>query len=165
MNKKNFLPFFIIFLFLTLNKVTLAGPRSFQIGDHGKNFVTKDWLDSTGKSEYKATFSTAEIIFKDQNGYASGTGFYIGKFSGVHILVTNNHVIPNDQVCNNVGAIFFPFSKDKIKCKRLIRTWKSIDTSFIEIELSEKFEKFLSDKALSFDFSQSFERQLVYPSF
>jgi hypothetical protein len=148
---------FFIFSFFMV-EVANSAPRSYQIGDQGKQFVTKSWLDAVGENEYKGAFATAEIIFKDQGGFSSGTGFYVGKFSNTHLLVTNNHVIPNSKTCENVGAIFFPFSKQKIKCKRLIRTWKSIDTSIIEIELSAKFEKFLSDKALTFDFNSPVEK-------
>ena len=49
----------------------------------------------------------------------------------------------------------FSFSSKKVKCKRLIRTWKEIDTSIIEIELDRNFEEFLSDKFLSFDFKST----------
>jgi hypothetical protein len=116
----------------------------YRMGDEfGKTPVTAASL-TTGTSAFRrAARATARID--------GGTGFYLGKFAGAHVMATNHHVL---STMSGVGrTATFPLLDDvQLPCKRLFGTWPTIDLTLVEVTMDAATEAKLTEVAANFTF-------------
>lgn len=118
----------------------------YRIGDEwGKKPVTAKDLSSSPHFERMAT-ATARVR-------GGGTGFYMGKYNGMHLLATNNHVCPEKDTCSWAGAVEFPLLKKSYTMSRYIGTWTDIDLAILAIEVPKEDEALLASLASPFAFN------------
>lgn len=116
--------------------------KRYQIGDEwGKLPVSDEELESN--DVYRRTaLATAKV--------GGATGFYLGEFSGEHVMATNNHVMSSRFGCNQVT---FPIKNLRFRCKEFLGTWKNIDLTLFTIKVKGAGEKeYLQSIAQNFDF-------------
>ena len=138
--------------FLTLSRSYGYGEiGEYQLGSQwGKHRV---WIgDLEGKS---SAFSRAALATAYLN--VGATGFYLGKFNGVHVLATNHHVCPVANEC--VGAeAQFRLLGIKVQITDFIISIKKIDLTLLVITVPPSQELAMAKVARNFAFKQK-----VYP--
>jgi hypothetical protein len=132
-----------------LEKYGLSGVLDYQIGDEwGKKRV-----DPSGVPQ------TDAVLLRSVNAAAmfnSATSFYIGRFSGHHLMATNHHVLDSADACEG-RMVNFTVRKKKYRCREMIGTWSDIDFALFVLEPSDSANTDLSAYASEFDFSGSIE--------
>lgn len=130
---------------------TLSNGNIYQIGSEwGKKPVTLQDLDHSTPAFRRAALATARL--------GGGTGFYLGKFNGHHVMATNHHVCPNGAACLGIFAQF-PFFTKQFKLVKFFGTWSAIDLTLLEIEVpTSDDERMLASVAGNFSF-----RKDIYP--
>ncbi len=106
---------------------------NYQIGpEWGRFDIDDDVMNSATPQFQRLVKATASI--------GSATGYYLGMHNGIHVLATNNHVIPNEGSCF-MTSISFWFGGNMVShsayCRRLIATWKDVDFSLVEIRFTD----------------------------
>jgi S1-C subfamily serine protease len=93
----------------------------------------------------RAALATARV--------GGGTGFYLGKFAGKHIIATNHHVCPNGFSCLNTYA-YFPLFGEKAKflITYFYHTWDYVDLTLLQIDVPQDFEAKLINVGRNFAF-------------
>jgi hypothetical protein len=92
----------------------------------------------------RATGATAKM--------GGGTGFYLGKFGGVHVLATNHHVCPAAFNCVGRMAEFTVLNKS-FRANSFLGTWKNIDLTLLTITVPNvQDEALLANVAGNFAF-------------
>lgn len=118
----------------------------YRIGDEwGKKPVTEKDLEASPYFERMA-MATAKVR-------GGGTGFYLGKYNGLHLLATNNHVCPKQTTCSFPGAVEFPLLNKTYTMKRYIGTWTDIDLAILAIQVPAEDESLLAPLASPFAFN------------
>jgi hypothetical protein len=128
--------------------VTSGRIKDYQIGDEwGKKPVTEKVLENASKEFHRAAMATAYLP-------VGGTGFYLGKFQGSHVLATNHHVCPVARDCVGEHAQF-PLLGKSLLMTRLFVSLPDIDLALIEIKVQPKDEFLLSKIGRNFAFNKS----------
>jgi hypothetical protein len=130
----------------TSSFMTLSNSATYQIGDvWGKLPVSETELESN---------DVYRRVVKATVRVGGGTGFYLGKFAGEHVVGTNNHVMSSRFSCRNAS---FPALKKSFKCKKFLGTWKNIDMTLFTITVNNaEDEKILEQVGENFAFHTSF---------
>jgi hypothetical protein len=131
-------------------EIALArSPDQLQIGEQWSRVFFNGQLtgDESLNNLIKAT---ARIDLRTQ----SGTAFYVGKFLGKHIMVTNNHVLSDSEECVTDGKIYFQYTNHKYRCGRIIARFKDLELTFFSIHVAPKDEYLFENLALKFDFAK-----------
>jgi hypothetical protein len=133
-----------------------ATETTFQIGDTwGAYQVTAQGLNNLNNFVYT---QLATNMVKINTTFAAGSGFYIGKYQGEHLIATSAHVLDNVPSCSILPVIItFSLGQQKYNCKA-VSTWKDIDFAIITLKkkTSEEDEEdsFLASlNPLQFDFN------------
>lgn len=90
--------------------------------------------------------SDYEIPKKHESNLASivkiggGSGIYIGKHAGKHIVLTNHHVCLGGNVCSKGSWVQFYVKKLWPKVKAYHGSWKEVDLAILEIDVPKKQE-------------------------
>ena len=97
--------------------------------------------------------------------FAKGTGFYLGRHNGNHIVATNAHVLKNIPSCS-VSPVILQFSvfNAAFSCSKIIGIWRDIDFALISLETNSGNEAFLDEiNPLKMAFNKDIQRDaLVY---
>ncbi len=122
---------------------------SYQIGSEwGKKVVDAGAMNQ---------FPSLERIAQGTGRLSGGTGFYLGKFAGEHIVATNHHVCPAGFAC--LGGMFqLPVIDKSFKLARFIGTWDSVDLSLLAITVTAQEEALLATLSNPFRFEQPISR-------
>ncbi|MCP4912949.1 MAG: trypsin-like peptidase domain-containing protein [Oligoflexia bacterium] len=126
--------------------------ESFQIGD--------DWGRKLGNLRVLQNEPNQVIrdhvpaVAKIITYYSKGTGFYLGKHAGKHLLATAAHVLANVPTCK-IGLLsprfYFENIVDGLYCKQYILVDKELDFAIVELDVKKKDEfKFYQMNAFSF---------------
>ncbi len=123
--------------------------ETYRIGDvFGKHQITSKELAIQVVA--RAASATAKV--------GGGTGFYIGKFNGYHVVATNHHVLPTPSTCGNLRVVF-PVLRKQFGCMRYFGTWSDIDMSLIAIKVATpEDEATLLKVAKNFDFKNTLKQ-------
>lgn len=126
-----------------------AGDKEdYRLGDEwGKKRVTEENLKAESKAFQRAASATALLP-------VGGTGFYIGKFNGVHVLATNHHVCPSARDCEGDKASFRLLKKNYLM-KKLFISEPNIDLALLALEVPAEDEAALAKVAKNFSFKKS----------
>lgn len=129
------------------NKSLLSLDLRYQIGSEwGKKEITLKNLKKYPQHFRNAARATVRV--------SGGTGFYLGKFQGKHLLASNHHVLPNAQSCLGKDVHFKILNK-KYKCTKYFGHWTNIDFSLFSIDVEdEEDEIILEQNKLEFNFDQ-----------
>lgn len=128
-----------------------ADKEDYRLGDEwGKKRVTNLSILKESAAFARAASSTAYLS-------VGGTGFYLGKFAGAHVLATNHHVCPVASDCVGGKADFRILGK-KLKVKKLYITLPDVDLSLLEIEVPAKDEVALAKVAKNFSFKKDIKK-------
>lgn len=156
---KSFLPFIVVGLVCLsacqgpvrpgVESVAVATvDREYQLGDEwDKRPITGTSVKELLPALRRAAYATARA--------GMGTAWYLGKFNGHHLMVTNYHVFPSG--CREQLLHFFLFD-ERVSCLNLFGTWKEIDLNIFSIDVPARFGPALTAAALKFAF-----REDVYP--
>jgi hypothetical protein len=119
----------------------------YQMGSEwGKKQVRTSTLDGASNAFVRAAYATAYLP-------VGGTGFYLGKFGGAHVIATNHHVCPTAADCVGDQAQFRLLAK-QYKITKLLITMANVDLSLIEIEVPAADEATLSKVGRNFSFKK-----------
>lgn len=132
---------------LDLNFINQAqdNRETYRIGDiFGKHQLTNQEMNIPVLA--RAAAATARV--------GGGTGFYIGKFNGFHMVATNHHVLPTPNTCGNL-RVQFPVIRKQFGCQKYFGTWSDIDLSLIAIKVTEQDEALMAKVARNFDFKNN----------
>jgi hypothetical protein len=99
----------------------------YRIGDEfGKKPVTEASLSSATDPFRRAARATAMV--------GGATGFYLGKFAGVHVMATNHHVYTSMSCAGR--AVTFPLLGNlRFPCTKMFGTWTEIDLALFAIDV------------------------------
>jgi S1-C subfamily serine protease len=130
----------------------------YQIGEEwGKKPVTQLDLESDPNLKRMA-LATARIR-------SGGTGFYIGRYNGRHVIATNHHVCPSAFECSGQGVVHFPLLNNaRLNQLEFYGSWPEIDLALFAVtEPSEELAAELAQVAspLSFDEHLEHGQELV----
>lgn len=103
--------------------------------------------------------ATAKLIARDGSSGQQGTAFYLGKFNGQHLMMTNFHVMPAGfRECREGAKVYFEMDKPRtFKCTSIIATFPDIETVFFAIHVSKDDEYLFENRGLKFDFQKSYK--------
>ena len=121
--------------------------EDYRLGDEwGKKRVTDEVLLKASKAFNRAAKATAILPI-------GGTGFYIGKFNGIHVLATNHHVCEDERACVGDDAEFRLLNK-RYTMTKLFASMPDIDLALLAIEVPVEDEKELLKIAKNFSFKK-----------
>lgn len=124
-----------------------AGTGKYRIGDEwGKKKVTSETLKTESPGFARMALATAYLP-------VGGTGFYLGKFNGSHVVATNHHVCPKAFECVGDRADFRMLGK-KFKITKFFITIPDVDLTLLAIDIPESEEAEMSEVARNFSFNQ-----------
>lgn len=108
----------------------------------------------------QAAKQTLKIYFNFRH---RGTGFYLGKFNGEHVVATNYHVFENGSstICNNSysEALFLNNGETlNLKCKESIGLWSDVDFALFTVQVPPEKEYLLEGVGHNLAFNKS-----IYP--
>jgi hypothetical protein len=104
---------------------SMAGIADYKMGDEfGKKPVDATTLATASAAYARAARATAMV--------GGATGFYIGKFDGVHVMATNHHVQPT-MSCSGRTVTFPLLDNLRFSCTRVFGSWEPIDLALFEI--------------------------------
>jgi S1-C subfamily serine protease len=128
---------------------TNAGDKEdYRLGDEwGKKRVTEETLKTESKAFNRAAAATALLP-------VGGTGFYIGKFNGIHVLATNHHVCPSARDCEGDKASF-RILKKSYTMKKLFISEPNIDLALLALDVPSEDEAVIAKVAKNFAFKKS----------
>ena len=147
----------ISFLFLialisgnSFARLSLAGSflkskerADYQLGDEwGKKSVTQAIFNKESSAFKKTASATAYLPI-------GGTGFYLGKLGGMHVIATNHHVCAVSRDCIGQQAEFKVINK-KYRMRKFITTITGVDLTLIGIDIPTKDEELMSQYVLKF---------------
>jgi len=132
------------------------GETLFQIGPQwDAKIVTNTFL--TNRNDF-LTSKLALATMKIATPWASGTGFFVGKYNRQYLIATSAHVLKNIPTCVilPVHAIFTLQNKS-YNCHKIIGVWNEIDLAIFSIR-EKKSEKFLKNlNPMKFDFNDPYK--------
>lgn len=125
--------------------------KDYQIGSEwGKVRVTQNMLNIESPAFVRAVSATGRLP-------VGGTGFYLGKFNGAHVLATNHHVCPTKKSCDG-DKVSFPVLKKKFKVIGFYITLPEIDLTLLKIKVKPEDEAYLLKVAKNFSFGKDVTR-------
>jgi hypothetical protein len=129
----------------------LAGVADYQIGDEfGKKPVTEASLASATDAFRRAARATAMV--------GGATGFYLGKFAGVHVMATNHHVYTS-MSCTGRTVTFPLLDNLRFSCTRMFGTWTEVDLALFAIDVPRpEDEARLASVAANFTFHDEIQK-------
>lgn len=133
---------------LDLNKKT----KQYVVGETWSREFVNGSLTST-EALNKVIKATARVDLKTDQG----TAFYLGKFNGEHLMLTNYHVMSDVTQCSRNGKIYFEYLNKKFRCKAIIAKFKNFEATFFTIHVRKKEEYLLENLALKFDFKNEYK--------
>lgn len=84
-----------------------------------------------------------------------GTAFYVGKYAGYYLMITNYHTF-SEQICaNSKTQIYFQQLKQRLRCQKLIAQFKDIEVTFFAIRIPDSLKPYFETHQLKFDFQKS----------
>ena len=127
---------------------TNAGDKEdYRLGDEwGKKRVTEAGLKAESKAFVRAAEATALLP-------VGGTGFYLGKFNGKHVMATNHHVCPVERDCVGDKASFRLLKKQFTMTKMYI-TLPNVDLALLELDIPVADEAAMAKVARNFSFKK-----------
>ena len=131
--------------------VAAAGVADYRMGDEfGKKPVDATLLASVSDAYRRAARATAKV--------GGATGFYLGKFDGVHVMATNHHVQPTLS-CSGRSVTFPLLDSLRFSCRRVFGSWPNVDLALFEIAVSRpEDEAKLTSVAANFTFNDEIEK-------
>ena len=121
-------------------------PITYQIGSEwGKFKITREKYQAESYAFKRAALATAKV--------GNGTGFYLGKFNGFHVVATNHHVCSIGAQCLSTNAVF-PMLQKAYKLDYWMGTFADIDLTLMAITVPAADEALLAPIANNFAFSQ-----------
>jgi hypothetical protein len=77
--------------------------------------------------------------------HRTGTGFYLGKHLGHHIIATTAHGLVNVPSCKfSTVLIQFPMAKKVYTCKELIGIWADVDYAMLALKAEPEEDEFFA---------------------
>ncbi len=106
---------------------TASGTDSYRMGDEwGQSPVTAEILGRSPPAFRRAALATARV--------GGGTGFYLGKFNGRHVMATNHHVFPTNTC--NMRTVRFPFLGLNLACETFLGSWTDVDLTLFTVRVN-----------------------------
>jgi len=125
--------------------------QQFVVGEAWSRQFVNGSLTSTDALN-KLIKATARVDLKKEQG----TAFYLGKFNGEHLMLTNFHVMSERDQCKT-GSIYFEYLKKSFRCRTIIQKFKDFEATFFTISVSKNYEYMLEDVGLKFDFKNEYK--------
>lgn len=136
-------------LFALLGASSALANDFYQTGSQwDKRLVTAKDLEAGSPTLKKAMRALGRVT-------GGASAFYIGKWNGHHLGVSNHHVYPGG--CRG-EQIPFPFLKKSYWCTNLVGTWLEMDMTIFEMDVPAADETLLAGAALKMGF-----RAEIYP--
>lgn len=128
-----------------------AGIDDYRLGSEwGKRKITdKSVLNETASFQRAALATTYLPV--------GGTGFYLGKFAGKHVVATNHHVCPSERSCLGDQADF-RLLKKKFKITKFYITLPNVDLTLLSIDVPAADEAVMSKVAKNFAFNKHIQK-------
>ena len=102
-----------------------------------------EWGKKRVKAADFAEIPTLQSIAEGTVKIGGATGFYLGQYSGEHLVATNNHVCPSASRCER-GSVNFTMQRKRIPLKKLLGTFPSIDLAIVSIAAGPTDAAFLA---------------------
>jgi hypothetical protein len=106
---------------------------NYQVGPEWGRFDINDEVMNSATPQFQRLVKATASI-------GGATAYYLGVHNGIHVMATNNHVIPDDGRCFMTAISFWTGGNmvgEAAHCRRLIATWKEVDFSLIEIRFKD----------------------------
>tara|TARA_B100001094_G_scaffold227582_1_gene222089 strand:- start:145 stop:1092 length:948 start_codon:yes stop_codon:yes gene_type:complete len=132
---------------------SLSKPLQELQGLDGRYQIGDEWGKAPVKTGDYKKVPSLEKIAKGTARLGGGTGFYLGKFDGEHVLATNHHVCPSSIQCRWTSAQF-PLVNKRFSVKTFLGTWSDIDLALMTIKVDQADEDLLKTMANPFAFMQ-----------
>lgn len=127
-----------------IGSLNFAETDDYRVGDEwGKAPVTQDVLAKATPAFRRAALATARV--------GGATGFYLGKFNGIHVMATNHHVYPAAWGCLG-STIRFPLLNVAVTCEKFFGSWPEIDLALFGVRVGAADEAKLLAVAANFEF-------------
>ena len=102
--------------------------NNYQIGSEwGKRVVTAQEMQKNGDVYRRTALATAKT--------GGGTGFYLGKFNGFHVMATNHHVFEKPENCLGL-TVKFTEMKQVFECTTFFGSWSDVDLALFAIQVN-----------------------------
>lgn len=157
----------VLYANTALANVSEETPTSYQIGEAWSRI----FFDNTFTNDNilnRIIHATAKIVIPEAETSGmraqQGTAFYLGKFNGEHLMMTNYHVMSGSTQCRNFRSgnriqakIYFETGNRKIfPCLRIIATFENLEATFFTISVPNSEESRFQNLALKFDFKRTY---------
>lgn len=117
--------------------------KTYQIGDEWGKTPIKS-LEDIPQQAHRIAQATAKV--------GGGTGFYIGKYAGQHIMATNNHVCAGRWSCRKGESIHFTQLNEYTKIDTYLGGWSDVDLALFSIKMNPSLEETLAGLNTGFNF-------------
>ena len=127
------------------------GIEDYRIGSEwGKRALSLKGLQKETAAFQRAALATAFLP-------VGGTGFYLGKFAGKHVLATNHHVCPSERDCLG-DLVDFRLLKKRYKVTKFYITLPNVDLSLLAIDIPAADEKLMGTVGRNFAFNKDIQK-------
>lgn len=128
-----------------------AGVDDYRLGSEwGKRPLTASSIKRETPAFQRAALATTYLP-------VGGTGFYLGKFAGKHVIATNHHVCPTERACLGDNADF-RLLKKRYKITKFYITLPNVDLSLLAIDIPASDEKLMGSVARNFAFNKDIQK-------
>lgn len=128
-----------------------AGIEDYRIGSEwGKRPLTQASIKKETPAFQRAALATAYLP-------VGGTGFYLGKFAGKHVIATNHHVCPTARSCVG-GKADFRLLKKRFTVTKFYITLPNVDLSLLAIDIPAGEEQVMASVARNFSFNKDIQK-------
>lgn len=122
-----------------------AGTDDYRLGDEwGKHPVSTADLATAREAFRRGALATAKT--------GGATGFYLGKFAGVHVMATNHHVFESASQCLR-RRVSFPLSGVSVTCVDFLGSWPEVDLALFVVNVDKADEAKLAAVAANFQYN------------
>jgi hypothetical protein len=123
----------------------VAGTDDYRLGDEwGKRPVSTEDLANARAAFKRGALATAKT--------GGATGFYLGKFAGVHVMATNHHVYEGASQCLN-RRVSFPLLNVSVTCEDFLGSWPEVDLALFVVRVNPADEAKLAAVAANFQYN------------
>lgn len=125
--------------------------ESYQVGEEWSRIPVNGKLTST-ESLNHIIQATARVDLPK----SAGSAFYVGKYQGKHLMMTNFHVMPNSTDCRD-SRVYFEYFRKRFRCSSFVAKFKDLETVFFTINVSKANEYIFENLAVKMDFTNDYK--------
>jgi S1-C subfamily serine protease len=131
-------------------------PGIAEMQDGNEYQVGSEWSKKPVTEQELQKYPALRTIAYGTARIGGGTGFYLGKFAGKHVVATNHHVCPSAMSCGS--SVSFPLLNKSFRVEKRYGSWTEIDLALVAIKVDAASEALMARYANPFNFNHQLQQ-------